>query len=163
MFGILSIRTAARDTRWIKGENALMGSFHTPGRVSGPQVEGHNLSSTLCIICFATNWQHMSKQEYYRSNVKQGRNVVQLYWQFTCGCFWFDCGFFTVKKGQTPNLPEPALVFVDWGEAVSVDGVEVVLVRDAWGDDFRVHYVALASGAALMQRLEAGREVEVDG
>lgn len=71
--------------------------------------------------------------------------------------------FSTVKKGQTPNLPEPALVFVDWGEAVSVDGVEVVLVRDAWGDDFRVHYVALASGAALMQRLEAGREVEVDG
>lgn len=54
-------------------------------------------------------------------------------------------------------------MFVDWGEAVSVDGVEVVLVRDAWGDDFRVHYVALASGAALMQRLEAGREVEVDG
>lgn len=61
------------------------------------------------------------------------------------------------------NLPEPALVLVDGGEAVSVDCVEVVLVGDAWGDDLRVHHVALAPGAALMQCLEAGSKVEVDG
>lgn len=30
-----------------------------------------------------------------------------------------------------PNLPEPALLLVDGGEAVSVDGVEVVLVGDS--------------------------------
>lgn len=63
----------------------------------------------------------------------------------------------------TPNLPKPALLLVDGGEAVSVDSVEVVLVGDSWGNDFRVHHVALAPGTALMQSLEAGRKVEVDG
>lgn len=29
------------------------------------------------------------------------------------------------------NLPEPALLLVDGGQAVSVDGVEVVLVGDS--------------------------------
>lgn len=58
---------------------------------------------------------------------------------------------------QKRHLPQAALVLVDGGEAVSVDSVEVVLVGDPWGDDFRVHNEALATGAALMQRLEAGR------
>lgn len=52
-------------------------------------------------------------------------------------------------------------MLVDGSEAVSVDSVEVVLVGDAWGDDLRVHHEALAPGAALMQRLEAGGKVEV--
>lgn len=64
---------------------------------------------------------------------------------------------------QQPNPPESALVFVDGGQTVSVDRVEVVLVRDARGDDLTVHHVALASGAALMQRLETGRNMEVKG
>lgn len=49
-------------------------------------------------------------------------------------------------------------MLVDGGEAVSVDGVEVVLVGDAGGDDLRVHHIALATGTALMQRLRAERE-----
>lgn len=59
-----------------------------------------------------------------------------------------------------PNLPEPALVLVDGGEAVSVDCVEIVLVGDAWSDDLRVHHEALAPGTALMQCLE---NMEADG
>jgi len=64
-----------------------------------------------------------------------------------------------LKKWRTSppqrwDLPEPTLVLVDGGEAVSVDRVEVVLVGDAWGDDLRVHHEALAPGAALMQRLK---------
>lgn len=55
------------------------------------------------------------------------------------------------------HLPQAALVLVDWGEAVSVDGVEVILVGDPWGDDFRVHNEALPTGAGLMQRLQARR------
>lgn len=73
--------------------------------------------------------------------------------------FCFDCFH---SQWATTNLPEPAFVLVDGGEAVSVDSVEVVLVGNAWGDDLRVHHVALAPGAALMQRLEVGRKVEVN-
>lgn len=49
-------------------------------------------------------------------------------------------------------------MLVDGSEAVSVDGVEVILVRDARGDDLRVHHIALTAGAALMQCLEAKRK-----
>lgn len=59
------------------------------------------------------------------------------------------------------TLPKPALLLVDGGEAVSVDSVEVVLVGDSWGNDFRVHHEALSPSAALMQRLEAERKVKV--
>lgn len=51
-------------------------------------------------------------------------------------------------------------MLVDGGEAVSVDGVEVVLVGDPRGDDLRVHHVALTLGAALVQRLEATKQVD---
>lgn len=40
-----------------------------------------------------------------------------------------------VSRSPPDNKPESALVLVDGGEAVSVDGIEVVLVGDARGDD----------------------------
>lgn len=54
------------------------------------------------------------------------------------------------SEGGQLDPPEPALVFVDGGQTVSVDRVEVVLVRDPRGDDLTVHHVALAPGAAFM-------------
>ena len=52
-------------------------------------------------------------------------------------------------------VPDAALVLPERGQTVSVDGVEVVLVRNAGRDDLRVHHIAMALGAALQQALES--------
>ena len=57
-------------------------------------------------------------------------------------------------RGHCNWVPDAALVLAERGQTVSVDGVEVVLVRDAGRDDLRVHHIAMALGTALQQALE---------
>lgn len=66
----------------------------------------------------------------------------------------------TPKKKNEKKMrksPEAALVLIDGGEAVSMHRVEVVLIRDTRRDHLRVHHVALALSAVLVQSLDPRR------